>query len=197
MLAAVSTLPLAPRAHAAPPMIQQCVAPNGTTLYTDKPCRSIGARSIPMRGELATRLVREQQTEARYTGVEVSYITYDTRTMREAREAIGRRHASGGCARTPSQLAMDLRGSFALGDVNRVAESFYWVGMSQRSANATMNRLQRMTRTPLVDAQYYDISGWVADAGGGVMQLRFGDDQHARIEDLDVRQHAGCWFVSF
>lgn len=204
MLAAVSSL--GGRAQAAPPSIQQCRAPDGSTLYTDKPCRSIGARSIPMRGELATRLVREQVTEARYTGVEVTYITNDTRTMRAAREAIGRRHASGGCARTPTQLAMDLRGAFALGDVNRIAESFHWIGMSQRGANAMMQRLQRLTRTPLVDAQYYDIGGgWLASAdagdasqsGGGVMQLRFGDDATARIEDLEVQRYAGCWFVRF
>src|SRR5688572_19229685 len=125
MLAAVSSL--CGRVQAAPPTIQQCRAPDGSTLYTDKPCRSIGARSIPMRGELATRLVREQVTEARYTGVEVTYVTNDTRTMRAAREAIGRRHAGGGCARTPTQLAMDLRGAFALGDVNRIAESFHWI----------------------------------------------------------------------
>jgi hypothetical protein len=206
VLAAVSPLAVQ-RAHASPPTIQQCVARDGTTLYTDKPCRSIGARSVPMRGDLATRLVREQATEARVSGVEVSYFKPDTGTMRAAREAIGRRHAYGGCARTPKQLAMDLRGAFALGDVNRIAESFHWVGMSQRGANATMQRLQQLTRLPLVDAQYYDIGGgWIASAdngdatpvdGGGVMQLSFGDGASARIEDLDVQRYGGCWFVRF
>ncbi|NUS60385.1 MAG: hypothetical protein HOQ01_05510 [Lysobacter sp.] len=207
MLAAVSSL-AAPRAHAAPPTIQQCIAPDGSTLYTDKPCRSIGARSVPMRGDLATRLVREQATEARVTGVEVAYIQpADTGTMRAARNAIGRRHAGGGCANTPTQLAMDLRGAFALGDVNRVAESFHWVGMSHRGAQATMTRLQKLMRQPLVDAHYYDIgSGWIASAddgaatqvdSGGVMQLTFGDGASARIEDFDVQRYAGCWFVRF
>lgn len=206
MLAAVSSL-VAQRAHATPPTIQQCVARDGSTLYTDKPCRSIGARTVPMRGDLATRLVREQATEARVSGVEVSYLQLDTGTMRAAREAIGRRHASGGCARTPTQLAMDLRGAFALGDVNRVAESFHWIGMSHRGAQATMTRLQKLMRQPLVDAQYYDIGGgWIASAGGGdatqvdsggVMQLTFGDGASARIEDFDVQRYAGCWFVRF
>ncbi|KGQ18681.1 hypothetical protein LF41_434 [Lysobacter dokdonensis DS-58] len=200
-------------AHAAPPMVQQCVTADGSSVYTDKPCRSIGARTVPMRGELATRLVRERATEARYTGVEVSYITGSaapgttTATMRAARASIGRRSMHGGCAPTPTQLAMDLRGAFALGDVNRIAESFHWVGMSQRAANATMSRLQSLTKRNLVDVQYYDaqIGGWTAsaDAGasasaaGGVMQLQFGEGLHATVEDFDVVRNAGCWFIRF
>ena len=197
---------------APPPAVQQCVTAEGNTLYTDKPCRSIGARAVAMRGDLATRLVREQATEARYTGVEVAYgtgataHTPTTATMRAAREAIGRRSVHGGCARTTTQLAMDLRGAFALGDVNRVAESFHWVGMSQRAANATMKRLQSLARRNLVDVQYYDaqIGGWMetadagaANPGGGVMQLQFGDGTSATIQDFDVVRNAGCWFVRF
>ncbi len=202
-------------ACAAPPLVQQCVTANGNTLYTDKPCRSIGARPVAMRGELATRLVRESATEARYAGIEVAYVTgtgtapkANTATMRAAREAIGRRSVHGGCARTTTQLAMDLRGAFALGDVNRIAESFHWVGMSQRAANATMTRLQSLTKRNLVDVQFYDaqIGGWMetADAGGGsggsnggVMQLQFGNGTAATIQDFDVVRNNGCWFVRF
>lgn len=197
-------MPALQRAHAAPPMVQQCMAPDGRTLYTDKPCRSIGAQSTPMRGELATRLVREQVTEARYTGVEVAYIVADAGTRRAARQAIARRAAHGGCARTPSQLAMDLRGAFALGDVNRIAESFHWVGMSPRAANATMQRLQRLSQRNVLDAQYYAIGGWtaMADAGddasdGGVLQVRFGDGTSASLQDFDVQRYAGCYFARF
>ncbi|MUV15651.1 hypothetical protein [Noviluteimonas gilva] len=211
--AAAAVAPNVARA-APPPAVQQCITADGNVLYTDKPCRSIGARAVAMRGELATRLVRESATEARYTGVEVAFISNGnaprapTATMRAAREAIGRRSHQGGCARTTTQLAMDLRGAFALGDVNRIAESFHWVGMSQRSANATMKRLQALTKRSLVDVQYYDaqIGGWMetADAGrgapvssGGVMQLQFGDGMHATIEDFDVVPNGGCWFVRF
>jgi hypothetical protein len=195
-------------AHAAPPAVQACQAPDGSTLYTDRPCRSIGARAVPIRGELATRIVREQATEARFTGVEVAYVDYqrNTGTMRAARQAIGRRAVAGGCAHTPTQLAMDLRGAFALGDVNRIAESYDWVGMSQRAANATMQRLQKLAKRNVVDAQYYgaQMGGWMAtaDAGapmnsGGVMQLQFGDGMSATIQDFDVVQRSGCWFARF
>lgn len=211
---ALSALAAPHDAHAAPPpAVQQCVMPDGNTLYTDRPCRAIGGRSVAMRGELATRLVREQATEAKYTGVEVAYITNanamtsPTPTMRAAREAIGRRSVHGGCARTGTQLAMDVRGAFTLGDVNRIAESFHWTGMSQRSANATMNRLQTLSKRNLVDVQYYDgqIGGWTAtaDAGdgggasGGIMQLQFGDGSRATIQDFDVVRQSGCLFLRF
>jgi hypothetical protein len=209
-----AALPAPQRAQAAGP-IQACRASDGTSVYTDKPCRAFGARSVPVRDELATRIVREQALEAHITGVQPdAFETFapaslDEGTMAAARDAIGRRAVAGGCARTPTQLAMDLRGAFALGDVNRIAESYHWVGMSQSAANATMQRLQRLAKHPLVDAHYYDASiggGWIAmaDAGdnahlpsGGIMQLQFGSGLDATIQDFDVARYAGCYFVRF
>ena len=182
--------------------VYKYVDERGTSLYTDKPCRVVGAQSVPMQGALATRLLREQALEAQVSGVEVQSIQTSTATMSAAREAIGRRTVAGGCARTPTQLAMDLRGAFALGDVNRIAESYHWVGMSSRAANATMQRLERLARQQVADTQYYDatISGgeMYADAGAvggsaGVMQVRFGD----ALQDFDVERYAGCYFVRF
>ena len=188
---------------AAPPAIQACVAQDGGAVYTDKPCRTLGAQSVPMRGELMNRIAQEQAREAIVSGVEVSYLpSMDEGAMADARDAIGRRSAAGGCARSPRQLAMDLRGAFALGDVNRIAESFQWVGMSQRTANATMQRLSKLARRPLVDAQYY--GAFMASAGGetyggsgGVLQLQFGGTSLATVQDLDVERYHGCWFVRF
>ena len=195
-----------PQPAEAGPIIQQCRTSAGSSIYTDKPCRSIGAQSVPMRDDLATRLIREQVREARITGGEVATIPVSLSTMSAAREAIGRRAVAGGCARTPTQLAMDLRGSFALGDVNRIAESYHWVGMSQRTANATMKRLEYLSHKGILDAQYYDAQiggGLYADAGdsvggsSGVMQLRFGGEAGGAIQDFDVERYAGCYFVRF
>ena len=188
---------------AAPPAIQACVTQDGGAVYTDKPCRTLGAQSIPMRGELMNRIAREQAREAVVSGVEVSYLpSMDEASMADARHAIGRRSAAGGCARSPRQLAMDLRGAVALGDVNRIAESFHWVGMSSRGANATMQRLSKLAKRPLVDAQYY--GAFMASAGGethggsgGVLQLQFGGNSLATVQDLDVERYHGCWFVRF
>lgn len=200
----LATLVLLPRAHAGPPSsIQACRTQDGGAVYTDKPCRSIGAQSMPMRGELMNRIVQEQVVEARVSGVEVSWLpSMDEASMHDAREAIDRRAVAGGCARSPRQLAMDLRGAFALGDVNRVAESFHWVGMSQRAANGTMQRLAKMARRPLIDAQYY--GAWLAtsdDAAlggeGGLIQLQFGGRGMATTQDLDVARYRSCWFVRF
>lgn len=197
----------APQAAQAAGAVQQCRASDGSSLYTDKPCRVVGAQSVPMRDDLAMRIVHEQVREAQITGAEVPIITTTLSTMASAREAIGRRAVAGGCARTPTQLAMDLRGAFALGDVNRIAESYHWVGMSSRSANATMQRLERLARHSVVDAQYYDaqISGgeMYADAGrsigggAGVLQVTFGGESGAAIQDFDVERYAGCYFVRF
>ena len=200
---AAAALP-APNIAEANPTVQQCRTADGTSLFTDKPCKLVGARSVPIRGELATRLVREQALEASLSGVEVSTLQPDSRTMAAAREAIGRRATAGGCARTPTQLAMDLRGAFALGDVNRVAESYHWVGMGSRAANATMLQLERLAHRQVADTQYYDAQiGGFADAGAGigggagVMQVRFGDGGGATIQDFDVERYQGCYFVKY
>lgn len=190
------------RAHAEPPAIQACRTQDGASVYTDKPCRTLGAHSVPMRGELMNRIVQEQSREAAVSGVEVSFLrSMDEASMSDARDSIARRAVAGGCARSPRQLAMDLRGAFALGDVNRIAESFHWVGMSQRTANATMQRLAKLAKRPLVDAHVYE--GWFAsadDAGptsAGVVQLQFGGRGMATVQDLDVARYRSCWFVRF
>ncbi|UHQ19785.1 hypothetical protein LVB87_01030 [Lysobacter sp. KIS68-7] len=208
-------LPAPQRAQAAGP-IRACQASDGSAVYTDKPCRAFGARTVAMRDELATRIVREQALEAEITGVApdgyetIAPASLDEDTMSAARDAIGRRAVAGGCAHTPTQLAMDLRGSFALGDVNRIAESYHWVGMSQREATATMRRLEHLAKQPLVDASYYDASigsGWIAMAdasdsahappSGGVMQLQFGSGGATTMQDFDVARYRGCYFVRF
>ena len=206
-IAVVATLLPTPDIAAAGPAVQQCRTADGTSVFTDKPCKLIGAQSVPMRGELAMRIVREQVLEASVSGVEVETLAPDSLTMAAAREAIGRRAVAGGCARSPTQLAMDLRGAFVLGDVNRVAESYHWVGMDQRAANATMQRLERLAKRQVADTQYFDAQiGGFADAGAtlggsagpaGIMQVRFGDGEGTTIQDFDVATYRGCYFVKF
>jgi hypothetical protein len=202
-------LPVPHGVQAAPSAVQQCRTSDGSAVYTDKPCRSIGAQSVPMRGELMTQILREGRREAQVSGVEVATIPVSLATMSAARDAIDRRSAAGGCARTPTQLAMDVRGAFALGDVNRIAESYHWVGMSQRAANATMQRLERLAKHPVLDTHYYDAQissgAWIAssddtaDFGGnaGVLQVQFGEGAVGNVQDFDVERYAGCYFMRF
>jgi hypothetical protein len=194
--------------------IQRCEASDGTVVYTDKPCAAFNARATPMSGELMTRVARIQREEATRAvatggmpGAYADAAAFLPGSEPAAAMAPARRSASDGCARTPTQLAMDLRGAFALGDVNRIAESYHWVGMASSQAAGVMAQLERLATDPLVDTQFFDASisfGGFADAGsgaaasqGGIMQLMFGDDGVSRVIDMDVERYEGCYFVRF
>jgi hypothetical protein len=186
--------------------IQRCQAANGEAVYTDKTCAAFGAQAVPMSGELLTRIASEQRRDT----VDASLLLAPaTGTEREIAAAPGRRSAADGCARTPTQLAMDLRGGFALGDVNRIAESYHWVGMSSRAALPVMQRLEQLSERQVVDTHYYDaqiiggLQDWSASTaaittGGGILQVTFaGANGVATITDFDVHRQAGCYFVRF
>jgi hypothetical protein len=181
--------------------ILRCQSPDGTLVYTDKACGALGARAAPLPGELLTRIYRD---ELRH-GDEID------NAIQAAPAVVGRRDPTLGCARTPTQLAMDLRGAMAMDDVNRVAESYHWVGMSSRQGEATLDRLQALTGRPVLDSHYFDAQigpALSADAstlasadngiGGdaGMLQLLLGGDAPTAI-DFDVHRYAGCYFVTF
>jgi hypothetical protein len=199
--ATLASLPLVPAVQAGSG-IQRCEGTGGAAIYTDKACVAFGAKAVPMSGELLVRLANET-AHAPQGSLASSNVTAPA-------PAPGRRSVSVGCARTPTQLAMDLRGAFALGDVNRIAESYHWVGMSHDGAVAVMKRLEHLQRDTLVDTQYFDAtigsgfasyadaSGGDADGGAGILQATFGDDGRVTsITDFEVRRHAGCYFVRF
>lgn len=182
--------------------IQRCEAADGTTVYTDAPCSLLSAASRPLPGDLLNRIARD---EARNTS-SPEYASAAAPTGITA--GAGRRAPTAGCARTPTQLAMDLRGSLAIGDVNRLAESYHWVGLSQKQSRPIMQRLERLAGQTLEDTRYYDArigSGGMqfADAGAsagnaaiGVMQLQLGAPTR-EVMDLEVARYAGCYFVKF
>lgn len=184
--------------------IQRCVTSDGTAVYTDKACTALGATHVPIPGALLTRIAHE---EARFNDTDE-----DGGAPATMPAAPGRRAVAGGCARTPTQLAMDLRGALALGDVNRVAESYDWLGMSTREGERTLDRLQHLIGKPVVDSHYFDaqiasaegIDGatLLASNGGiggdaGVLQLILGADASRSAIDFDVHKVRGCYFVRF
>jgi hypothetical protein len=183
--------------------ILRCQSSDGTRVYTDKACGAFGAKAAPIPGDLLGRIYRD---EARFGRDD------DTPAPTMSPMPASRRAASSGCARTPTQLAMDLRGSLALGDVNRLAESYHWVGMSSRQGERTLDRLQGLIGRPVLDSHYFDARiGAVSDADGGTMasnsdtlggdagmlQLVLGQDEARTAIDFDVHRYAGCYFVSF
>jgi hypothetical protein len=208
--------------------IVRCKSHDGTLIYTDKACAIFDAKAAPLPGAVMTRIVRDEtrhDDDVAPTLPAGAYAYADASLPLDGTDAaipledaharaipIGRRAASSGCARTPTQLAMDLRGSLALGDINRVAESYDWVGMSTRQGERTMDRLQHLIGRPVVDSQYFDAtigSGGFADAselasnddapsgGSGMLQLTLGEGGDATVLDFNVRKYAGCYFIRY
>lgn len=181
--------------------IQRCDGADGSVVYTDRACGSMGATSMPMPGEVLTRIARDEAANAALHG--------DATAADAPRSGsvTGRRSPSAGCARSATQLSMDLQGSFALRNVNRLAESYHWVGQSHRQAQQLMLRLEELAEQPLLEAHYFDAQigpgGMQLAALGngsgnaGVMQLTFGDATSPRVVDFDVLRYAGCYFVRF
>jgi hypothetical protein len=190
--------------------ILRCQSADGSLIYTDKACSASGARTLPIPAELLTRIARDEARNA-------DDVIDAGMSASAAGLPISRRSANSGCARTPTQLAMDLRGSLALGDVNRVAESYHWVGMSSRQGERTLDRLQGLTGRTVVDSHYFDARISISpslsavpdasmlaatDASGiggdaGMLQLVLGDDAARSVIDFDVHKYAGCYFVTF
>jgi hypothetical protein len=198
--------------------IQRCESADGTLVYTDKACAAFDAKPTPMSGELLSRIALEETRPERGAGLEGTVdaaLPLDAGRTAYASVPIGRRSPASGCARTPTQLQMDLRGALALGNVNRIAESYHWAGMSSKAGERTLDRLQHLAGRQVVDSRYYDARiGFVdstgfadaatllADASGGdgdagMLQLVLGDDGSRSVVDFDVHKYAGCYFVSF
>lgn len=70
------------------------------------------------------------------------------------------------CSRSPEQLQWAVRAALDARDVNALAESYHWAGVSSAQAEALMIRLERLARTPVLDIQltYEDTGAPAADA---------------------------------
>ncbi|MGH8084365.1 MAG: hypothetical protein ACREPV_03720 [Lysobacter sp.] len=194
-LLAASAPPAIAPAHAQSHGIQRCEAADGTAIYTDRACASLGATASPMSGELLTRLAT--------SGGDLDPGMFGERRA----SAVARRSLANGCARSSTQLSMDLQGAWALGDVNRIAESYHWAGLGTDQARTIMQRLERLAAQPLWQAHYFDAriggamhyadAAAVAPPRAGVMQLLFADGASRQVQDFDVRRYHGCYFIQF
>src|SRR5690606_17947720 len=157
--------------------LQKCRSPDGSIGYTDGSCAVFGSGSVLESSEPIADIGRNDNFD-------------DADTLATwSRGGIGRRSPAGGCARSRSQLAMDLYGALALGDVNRVAESYHFAGMSTSAGRATMNRLEGLLGHEVIDSRSFDpgsLQLLLADASGGASAI-----------DFQVHRYAGCYFVSF
>jgi hypothetical protein len=177
--------------------VVRCEGTNGEVIYTDKACAAFDARHVPIPSELLTRLASDRDPAT------LSDLDGPGTLLLPA--APGRRSPASGCARSPRQLARDLHGALALGDVNRVAESYHWVGQTHAQAQPVLARLAR-----LQDVEFFNATIGVAslidanapaasraDGAAGLLQLEFGQGAAYEVVDFDVQRYAGCYFVRF
>lgn len=204
-VAAALTAPVARDARAAYTGIHKCRAADGTAVYTDKPCSQLDAAPVAMSGELGMRLSSEQARMAALDPLAADDIAVASGSPGAV--PTGRRSLADGCARSATQLAMDVQASMGLGDVNRLAESYHWVGMSHRESLPVMQRLERLAQARVVGAQVFgggetglqfaDASGELHSPGAGTLLLSVLDDGATRSLELNVEQYAGCYFMRF
>jgi hypothetical protein len=214
LLTALAALPAPTPAEAASDgaLLLRCKSPDGTVGYTDRSCAVFGAKAVPIDAELVSRIVRDRARHARMeaaaAGAEPGFDMGSAMRIDDTYASTttpGRRSPASGCARSPAQLATDLHASVALGDVNRIAESYHFAGMSTAAGERVLDRLQRYAGRAVVDSSYYAATIGPAKAGGsddgdaaGVLQLEVdGQDGGAAAVDFDVERYAGCYFVSF
>ena len=198
MLAALPLL--APRVEAKAGVVR-CQMRDGSHAYSNKACSAFGAKAMPLPAAVLNRIESDQRREARLNGIEVT----DASSI--PLQVGVRRAVQRGCADDPRQLAADLTASVAMRDVNRVAESFDWAGMSNAQAQRVMSRLERLSTQVVMDAEYFDatIGGQVmlADAGRtyagstGQMQVTVADGSNESVLDFDVRRDEGCYFLKY
>jgi len=178
--------------------VHRCVGPDGSSVYSDQPCQSLGAVA--------------RQAPRRPAAVGVHGFTTGTGTV------------APGCARSLDGLLMGVRGALEARDVNRLATHYHWAGTSARGGRHLMDELEAIARRPLVAIDYVYAQPPAAQSEA----LDFGPDTSApaggpgempdappprlpqalRIEqasgpsdagavrtDFELRRHAGCWWV--
>jgi hypothetical protein len=155
-----------------------------------------GAQAVPMDAELAARIASDRAYAADLAGAGDAYGAlaqadggFDADSAALVEAVPGRRSPSSGCARNPAQLANDLEASVALGDVNRIAESYHFAGMSTAAGERVLDRLQRYSGQVVLESRYF----------GGIRAVRLvlaGDGATVPV-DFEVERYAGCYFVRF
>jgi hypothetical protein len=196
----------APRSVQASTALQRCTSADGSEIFTDTACSAFGADSAPISASMMTRLA--------HTFGQGADLDDDVRAaMSAAAPPLSRRSPTSGCARSPAQLEMDLRGSLALGDVNRIAESYHWTGLNHRDGQRILSRLEALADQPVRDMHFFNARivdaaygsnlyadasavGATATGNAGNLQLHLGTST-VSVLDLSVERYAGCYFVRF
>ena len=188
--------------------IQRCTV-GGSVVYTDQACRSLGAQPVAMSPELIRSLAREAKFAdgGLMLGDTLAPPSGASAEAEAAKAYLAARHGTAGCARTPEQLQLLLRGAVSMGDVNRIATAYHWAGMGSDQARHVLTKLEALGKSPVTSTQYYNAT--IADAsfaqmapaalqtGGGAGYLQMVQDGGKQVTEFEVHRLAGCYFVSF
>jgi hypothetical protein len=173
---------LAPRLDAADG-IRRCVARDGGSIYTDRPCETFDAV--------------DRKPDAPAT----------TTAAPEARLSI-----RSDCVRRTDTLLFELRRGIESENINQLAGLYHWPGISGRGARGIMDRLQRVASRPLSSVQlvFPPVTPVRDDpdafpqgtppedpVGVRIEQSMPGEITPSFSEDLRLVRHAGCWWVAF
>lgn len=124
----------------------------------------------------------------------------------------------GRCAATLPDLLYEVTSAIDGHDVNRLAASYHWPGLSGSAANATMDRLDAIASRPLLDLRLVTAdlapgpaSDGLPDPGGpddvaAAPEVRvvptglradqvLGDGKTQVSTRFSLRRHLGCWWV--
>lgn len=205
----LAVLPGMPQAAHAGAGVLRCAMPDGSHVYSDKACSGYGAIPAPLPGEVLNRIERDQRNQAALTGAPTAAEPYNAPAAMAFAPAPAGRTRYGGCADSPQQLAMDLQAAVALGDVNRVAESYHWNGMGNAAAQRIMSRLQQLASRTLLSAEYFDarmggLGSGFADAGAlaadgdaGTLQALVSAEGGSQVLDFSVQRYKSCYFIRY
>lgn len=111
-----------------------------------------------------------------------------------------------GCRRTPDALLTELRLALESHDVNRLAGLYHWPGTSGAGSLDVMDRLEALSRRPLVALELLTTapaSAAVTDTpaalplGVRIEQMRGAHDITSSTTQLSLRRNAECWWMHF
>ena len=171
--------------------VQKCIGKDGSVTYTDGACAaSSSPAALPL--HVAKAIAADP----------ASRIEYDADGVSGAPIGLGPRSGKAGCARTPQQLQADLGFAFASRDVNRMSESYHWIGLNQADAKGILAKLEGMSRDRVASSNLMEIGPMSAfatatDAQGapvGYLQLALANGSPVQMEVTEVR---GCYFARF
>ena len=176
-------------------VVRRCIAPDGSTIYTARPCALFDARDAAAPPEPAGTA---PALPSRLPG-EIPLSAY------------GPVHAD--CARTPDALLFTLRRVLEHRDINTLAGLYHWPGMGKYSATAVMDRLEALAANSdgSADLIYPDAAFVVHDPqaypdlppedpiGVRLPSFHTGGLSESAPDPATLRviRHAGCWWLMF